>query len=91
MAQLIVRNIENTVKTQLQRRARRNGRSMEDEIPDILRRVVEEEALPTGGLGSEIADLFTKVGLKADIPELRGGDCLKATGDDARHSTKNSL
>jgi plasmid stability protein len=91
MAQLIVRNIENAVKTQVQRRARRNGRSMEDEIRDILRRVAEEEALPTGELGTEIADLFIKVGLKADIPELRGGDCLKATGEDARHSTNNTL
>jgi antitoxin FitA len=91
MAQLIVHNIENAVKTQLQGRARRNGRSMEDEIRDILRCIVEEEALSTGGLGSEIADLFIKVGLKSDIPELRGGDCLKATGEDARHSTNDSL
>ena len=45
---------------------------MEDEIRDILRRAVEEETLPTIGLGSEIAGLFAKVGLEADIPELRG-------------------
>src|ERR1035438_1345449 len=32
MAQLVVRNIENAVKDRLQRRARRNGRSMEEEI-----------------------------------------------------------
>ena len=72
MAQLIVRNIENAVKAQLEQRAWRNGRGMEGEIRDILHRVVEEEALPTGGLGPEIADLFFEVGLKADIPELRG-------------------
>ncbi|HYU45417.1 MAG TPA: hypothetical protein VEK84_04470 [Terriglobales bacterium] len=45
---------------------------MEDEIHDILRGAVEEEALPTGGLGNEIVGLFTKVWLEADISELRG-------------------
>jgi hypothetical protein len=71
--------------------ALRNDRSMEDEILDILHCVVEEEALSAGGLGTDISCLFAEVGLEADIPELRGGDCLKATGDDARHSTNNSL
>ena len=56
MAQLIVRNIENAVETQLPHRAWRNGRSTEDEMQGILRRVLKEEAPPTGGLGSEIAD-----------------------------------
>jgi plasmid stability protein len=72
MAQFVVRNIENAVKARLQRRARRNGRSMEEEIRDILRSAAVEEALPTGGLGTEIAALFTKGGLESDIPELRG-------------------
>ena len=72
MAQLVVRNIENAVKARLQRRARRNGRSMEEEIRDILRNAAVEEPVSTGGLGKEIAGLFSKVGLEADIPELRG-------------------
>ncbi len=72
MAQLVVRNIENAVKTRLQHRARRNGRSMEEEIRDILRSAAVEEPVATGGLGKEIAGLFAKVGLEADIPELRG-------------------
>jgi plasmid stability protein len=72
MAQFVVRNIENAVKTRLQRRARRNGRSMEEEIRDILRSAAVDEPQPTGGLGKEIADLFTKIGIRADIPELRG-------------------
>jgi antitoxin FitA len=37
MAQLIVRNIENEVKARLQRRAKRHGRSMEEEVREILR------------------------------------------------------
>jgi plasmid stability protein len=72
MAQLVVRNIEGEVKTRLQRRARRNGRSMEEEVRDILRNAAVEEPLASGGLGKEIAGLFSKVGLEADIPELRG-------------------
>ncbi len=72
MAQLVVRNIENVVKARLQRRARQNGRSMEEEIRDILRSATVEETHRSGGLGKEIAALFSKVGLDADIPELRG-------------------
>jgi plasmid stability protein len=72
MAQFVVRNVEDAVKARLQRRARRNGRSMEEEIRDILRSAAVEEPSASGGLGSEIAALFTRVGLEADIPELRG-------------------
>lgn len=72
MAQFVVRNIEDAVKARLQRRAKRNGRSMEEELRDILRGAAVEEPISTGGLGKEIAGLFRKVGLEADIPELRG-------------------
>jgi len=72
MAQFVVRNIENAVKARLQRRARRNGRSMEEEIRDILRSATVEDSSPASGLGTEIAGLFAKIGLKSDIPELRG-------------------
>jgi plasmid stability protein len=72
MAQLVVRNIENGVKARLQRRARRHGHSMEEEIRDILRNAVKETELPSGGLGTEISSLFAESGLDSDIPELRG-------------------
>ena len=72
MAQLVVRNIENGVKTGLQRRARRNGHSMEEEVREILRSAVKSEEMPFGGLGTEISALFAKAGLEFDIPELRG-------------------
>jgi len=74
MAQLVVRKIEDGVKTQLQRRAKRNGRSMEEEVRDILRNAVVSSEIPTGGLGTEISALFAKAGLDHDIPELRGHD-----------------
>ena len=72
MAQFVVRNIDDGVKTRLQRRARRNGRSMEEEVRDILRNAVNEQDVPAGGLGTEISALFAKTGLDSDIPELRG-------------------
>jgi len=72
MAQLLVRNIENGVKARLQRRARRNGRSMEEEVRDILRAaVLEEDKKPAGGLGTEIAKIFAGHGLDSPIQELR--------------------
>jgi plasmid stability protein len=72
MAQFVVRNIESAVKQRLQRRAARSGRSMEEEVREILRSAVCEEEAPAGGLGTEIAMLFAEAGLPADIPELRG-------------------
>lgn len=72
MGQLVIRNIENSVKARLQRRAKRHGRSMEEEVRDILRNVVNKDEVPAGGLGTEISSLFSKAGLDSDIAELRG-------------------
>lgn len=72
MAQLVVRNIEDVVKARLQRQARRHGRSMEEEVRDILRNAVANEDAPSGGLGTEISRLFGKTGLTSDVLELRG-------------------
>jgi antitoxin FitA len=72
MAQLVVRNIENEVKARLQRRARRNGRSMEEEVRDILRVAVHnKETAPAGGLGTELAALFPKSGPDLKIEKLQ--------------------
>lgn len=73
MGQLIVRNLEDAVKARLQRRAKRHGRSTEEEVREILRSVVlTEDENPSGGLGTDIARLFSKVGLSSDLPELHG-------------------
>ena len=72
MAQFVVRNVEDVVKARLQRRARRHGHSMEEEIRDILRDAVKEDPASTTGLGTEIAGLFSKIGIEFEIPELRG-------------------
>jgi len=72
MAQLVVRNLEESVKARLQRRARRNGRSMEEEVRDILRNAVNEAKTREPGLGSAIAALVKGTGFKFEAPELRG-------------------
>ena len=72
MAQLIVRNLETSVKERLRRRAHRHHRSMEEEAREILRNSVNDEEPARDGLGTEISALFRKTGIDYDIPELRG-------------------
>ena len=72
MAQVIVRKLEDTVKRKLQRRAARHGRSMEEEIREILRDAVKEGDRPERGLGSAIAARFKGIELEEPIPQLRG-------------------
>jgi antitoxin FitA len=72
MAQLIVRNLDDAIKRKLQRRATRHGRSMEEEVRDILRDAVKDEGERRGGFGTEAVKLFRGIGLKEPIRELRG-------------------
>jgi plasmid stability protein len=71
LAQLIVRNIDEQVKTRLQRRARRHGRSTEEEVRDILRVAVNDEAAARPPLGSRLKARFARIGLDRPIEELR--------------------
>lgn len=72
MAQLVVRDIEADVKARLQRRAKRHGRSMEEEVRQILRAASREEPRAVRRLGTSIAARFKKAGLTGELPELRG-------------------
>ncbi|HUH61930.1 MAG TPA: hypothetical protein VLZ50_02985 [Terracidiphilus sp.] len=75
MAQILVRNLDEPLKARLQRRAKRNGRSMEAEVREILRESLRDKE-PRRGLGSEIVAMFSGsgFGLKEDeeIQEIRG-------------------
>jgi plasmid stability protein len=82
MAQLVVRKIEDSVKALLQRRARRNGRSMEEEVRDILRNAANEIEKPAVGLGTEIAALFKGKGYDFEVEELRGHPVRPAKFDE---------
>jgi len=74
MAQLVVRDVEGEVKAKLQKRAKRNRRSMEEEVREILRDATKNEGRSSKGLGTRIADHFRGIGLRPgeEIPELRG-------------------
>ena len=72
MAQLLVRNLDEHVKMKLQRRARRHGRSTEEEVREILSLAVHSEAAAPRRLGSRMKARFARVGLDTDIEELRG-------------------
>ena len=76
MAQILVRNLEDQVKCRLQRRAKRHGRSMEEEAREILRDALREETAQAVGFGTASVALFSGqgIGLKdgEEIPEWRG-------------------
>jgi plasmid stability protein len=72
MGQLVVRKLDDDVKLKLRQRARRHGRSMEEEVREILSNVVRNDGGVRAPLGSRIAARFSRVGLKEEIPELRG-------------------
>jgi plasmid stability protein len=76
MAQILVRNVEDSLKQRLQRRAKLHRCSMEAEAREILRNALREEEAPKRGLGSEIVALFSGQGIGLEegeeIPEIRG-------------------
>jgi antitoxin FitA len=75
VAQILVRNLDDPLKARLQRRAKRNGRSMEAEAREILREALRKEAkAPEVGFGTASVALFSGqgIGLQEPIKELRG-------------------
>jgi len=73
MAQLVVRNLDDEVKRRLRTRAVQRGRSMEEEVREILRDAVQEDIAATDTpLGTRIARRFAGLGLTETLPELRG-------------------
>lgn len=72
MAQLLVRNLDEEVKARLKQRAERHGRSMEEEVRQILQSAALEDGGPAKRLGSRVAARFRKIGLTEDLPELHG-------------------
>ena len=81
MAQIIVRNLDEDVKRGLRQRAKQRGKSMEEEVRDILRAAVIPESPPTAKLGAAITARFAGIGLEAPIDELRGETARAADFD----------
>jgi plasmid stability protein len=82
MAQLVVRNLEQSVKVRLQKRAKRHGRSMEEEVRDILRNAANEPEKPSVGLGTRMASRIKGTGIQFEVEELRGYPVTPAKFDD---------
>lgn len=82
MAQFVVRNLEDDVAARLKRRAKRHGRSMEDEVRHILRNAARDEHRAVRALGSRIASRFKAAGLTTALPELRGQPARAADLDE---------
>ena len=69
MASITIGNLDDGVKRRLRVRAAENGRSMEEEARDILRRTVGE-TLPPKDLGRAIHARFAPLGgVDLDLPE----------------------
>ena len=69
MASITVRNLEDGLKRRLRIRAAENGRSMEQEVRDILREALQRETAPTKGLGTAINERFKRLGgVDLEIP-----------------------
>jgi len=83
MTQLIVRNLDDEVRDRLRDRAHQHGRSMEEEVRDILRAAVVDGALVPGPqkFGTWCRDQFAGCHLDAggEIPEWRGHRARPAT------------
>ncbi|MGH2562724.1 MAG: FitA-like ribbon-helix-helix domain-containing protein [Thermomicrobiales bacterium] len=83
MAQLVVRNLDGDVKERLRERAAQHGRSMEEEVREILRAAVLKANEPEVGLGAAIARHFRGCGFEpGEITELRGQMPRPATFDE---------
>jgi plasmid stability protein len=68
MASIIIRNLDDRLKSRLRVQAAVHGRSMEDEARDILRSSLNQETQAPKNLGKAIHELFAPLG-GFDMPE----------------------
>jgi plasmid stability protein len=69
MASITVRNLDDDLKQRLRVRAAENGRSMEQEVREILRVELGKETAPVRDLGSAIHEIFKPLGgVDLEIP-----------------------
>jgi antitoxin FitA len=71
MALILVRGLDEELKARLQQRAKRHGRSIEEEVREILRAATKRGQPAERRLGSSIAARFPGLGLAVDIEEAR--------------------
>ena len=78
MATLYVRDVPNTFHKHLRARARRNGRSLNAELLEIIQDVVLRE-LDAEQITERLAELAAEINLSADAP--RPEDIIRAERD----------
>jgi len=69
MAQLIVRNLDDQLKLQIQMQANLKGISMEEMVRQILSKSISRKSYKTG---EAIASHFKNVDYDFEVPELKG-------------------
>jgi antitoxin FitA len=74
VAQILIRNLDDRVKARIQRRAKRNGRSMEAEAREMLTNASLAKDRAPVGFGTATVALFSGSGVYLDEPikEIRG-------------------
>ena len=69
MASITVRNLEEGLERRLRIRAAENGRSMEQEVTDILKTAPDQEPTTSANLASAIRARFAPLGgVKLNLP-----------------------
>ena len=69
MASITVRNLDDDLKQRLRVRAAENGRSMEQEVREILRVELARDSAPVRNLGTAIHEIFKPLGgVDLEIP-----------------------
>lgn len=69
MASIIIRNLDDSLRTRLRTQAALHGRSMEDEALDILRASLSREATQPGNLAASIRAWVASLG-GVDLPAV---------------------
>ena len=81
MAQIVIRRLDEAVKTRLSERASAHGWSMEEEARQILRNALQADQSGSMALGSRIAERFSDEGLDSELPEFHGEAAPMELGD----------
>jgi plasmid stability protein len=83
--------MEDEVMARLQRRARRHGRTTDEEVREILRNAVKDEGARRIPLGRRLRERFAAIGLEDDLPELRGEVAQPALFGNKKRSGRRSV
>jgi plasmid stability protein len=81
MGQILIRDLEDSVRDALRRRAARRGCSVAEEVRGILRAAAAAEEEDAGAhvpLGSRISARFATAGLDENLHEMRGQEARPA-------------